>query len=147
VEAGELLNLQPLVKEVIKDLYEAGLKIIINSAAPHVMVQQKIKEIGPQYFLQIFCMHPLFDFKGYFFDTFLPFETENFDVDKIGVIEFTRKRENIKKEEVLHIGDGMTDIICFKEYHGISYNVHNEEVRKSANKHIESLGELIDLLL
>ena len=118
IVAGKLLELQPLIKEVIKELHDNGIKIIINSAAPHVMIQQKVmNEIGSKYILQIFSMHPLFDFEGYFYDTFLPFETENFDVDKIGAIEFARKNENIKRDEIVHVGDGLADIICFKKYY------------------------------
>jgi len=147
IEAGKLLTLQPLIKEVVKELYYNGLIIIINSAAPHLMIQQKVNEIGSKYIRQIFAMHPLFDYRGYFYDTFLPFETEDFEVDKIGAIEYIRKMDGIKKEEVAHIGDGISDIICFEEYYGISYNVHNEKVKKSADVHIESLGELLNILI
>ena len=147
INAGKALSLQPLVKEVIKELSDNGIIIIINSAAPHLMIQQQVNEIGPEYIQQIFSMHPLFDVNGYFFDTFLPFETNNFEVDKIAAIEFTRELNNIEIDEVVHIGDGMTDIICFKKYYGISYNVHHEKVKEASHKHIESLGELVDFLI
>ncbi|MHA1269566.1 MAG: HAD family hydrolase [Candidatus Helarchaeota archaeon] len=147
VEAGKLLTLQPLIKEVIKELFDNNLIIIINSAAPNIMIQQKVEEIGNKYFQQIFSMHPLFDFKGYFYDTFIPFETDDFDVDKIGAIEFIRKENHIRPDEIVHIGDGLSDIICFKRYFGISYNVHHEKVKNASDKHIESLGELVDFLI
>jgi len=147
VAAGNALILQPYVKEVVKELYNHGMKIIINSAAPHIMIQQKVNEIGKEYILGIYSMEPQFDEKGFFYDTILPFETKDFNVDKIAVIEHVRKQENIEKGEVVHIGDGLTDIICFKEYYGISYNVHHEKVKLAAHKHIESLRELLDILI
>ncbi|MHA1311265.1 MAG: HAD family hydrolase [Candidatus Helarchaeota archaeon] len=147
IEAGKLLTLQPLVKEVIKELYENGLIIIINSSAPNIMIHQKVKEIGHEYIRQIFAMHPLFDYKGYFYDTFLPFETDNYEVDKIGAIKFMQKNYNIKKDEIAHIGDGITDVKVFKEYFGISFNIHNEKVREYSQIHIDSLGELINICL
>jgi phosphoglycolate phosphatase-like HAD superfamily hydrolase len=147
VEAGKLLTLQPLVKEVVRELYQRGKEIIINSAAPHIMIQQKVEEIGSNYIDHIFSMHPLFDYRGFFYDTFLPFETETYEVDKIAAIEFARKMKHIKKDEVVHVGDGKTDIICFEKYYGISYNVHHDNVREAAHIHIESLGELIDILV
>ncbi|MHA1299516.1 MAG: HAD-IB family phosphatase [Candidatus Helarchaeota archaeon] len=147
VAAGKLLKLQPYVKEVVKKLHKSGMIIIINSAAPHIMIQQKVNEIGPEYIKGIYSMEPQFDEKGFFYDTILPFETEDFNVDKIAVIEHVRKEENIASDQVVHIGDGLTDIICFKKYYGISYNVHHEKVKLAAHKHIESLKELIDLLV
>ncbi len=147
IEAGKLLILQPGAKEVIKKLHKNHLKIIFNSAAPDIMIQQKVNEIGPECILGIYSMQPQFDEQGYFQDTFLPFEDKNFNVDKIAVIEHVRKKENIQKDEVAHIGDGLTDIICFKKYYGISYNVHHEKVRSAAQEHVESLGELIDLIV
>jgi len=145
--AGQLLTLQPLVKEVIQELYEHKMIIIINSAAPKIMIQQKVNEIGKKYFWGIFGMVPLFDYEGYFYDTILPFETENYEVDKIAVIEFVRNLENISHDEVVHIGDGITDIPVFKEYYGISFNVHHEKVKNESDLHINSLAELIDILL
>lgn len=147
VAAGKALVLKPHIGEVIKELYNNGMKIIINSAAPHIMIQQKVNEIGSNYILGIYSMEPQFDSEGFFYDTILPFETKNYDVDKIGIIEYVRKKENIERDKVVHIGDGITDIVCFKEYYGISYNVHNEKVKLAANRHIESLKELLDILI
>ncbi|MBD3230587.1 MAG: HAD-IB family phosphatase [Candidatus Lokiarchaeota archaeon] len=148
IEAGKNLTLQPLAKEVVRELHANGLKIVINSAAPHIMINQKVKQIGKECFKQVFSMHPLFDYRGYFYDTFLPFETKNFEMDKIQALEFARKYYNdIKKNEVVHIGDGLTDIICFENYYGISYNVHSERVKAASDMHIESLGKLIDILI
>ncbi len=120
---------------------------IFAPVSAHLSLGTNINEIGKKYFWGIFGMVPLFDYEGYFYDTILPFETENYEVDKIAVIEFVRNLENISHDEVVHIGDGITDIPVFKEYYGISFNVHHEKVKNESDLHINSLAELIDILL
>lgn len=53
---------------------------------------------------------------------------------------------NIKKEQVVTIGDGRNDIAMIKEYNGYSMRTAEKAVQKSAIKIFESVAEALNNL-
>jgi phosphoserine phosphatase len=146
IEAGNREKLHPNVKNTIEELYKRGYTLFINSAGPRPAILTVLRRWQPQPFKYVFSMVPLFDINNVFYDTFLPFEDKNYDVDKIGVLEEVAKREEVSVESITHVGDGVTDIACFKVCIGISFNSHSRKVAQSAKYNIEKFEDLVPLL-
>ncbi len=53
---------------------------------------------------------------------------------------------NIKKEQVITIGDGRNDIGMIKEYNGYSMETAEEDVKKSASKIFKSVADALEYL-
>ncbi|HUX98000.1 MAG TPA: haloacid dehalogenase-like hydrolase [Candidatus Deferrimicrobium sp.] len=146
IEAGNQEKLHPNVKETIQQLYERDYVLFINSAGPRPTILTVLRRWNPQPFKYVFSMIPLFDVNNVFYDTFLPFEDMNHDVDKVRVLQEVAQREEIPIESIVHVGDGVTDIACFKVCIGISFNSHSKKVVQSAKYNLENFKDLIPLL-
>jgi phosphoserine phosphatase len=81
-----------------------------------------------------------------FDDSYVPYEDENRDVDKVRVMQEIAKKEEIQIDSIVHVGDGVTDIPCFKLGIGISFNSHNPKVVQSAKCNITDFKELVPLI-
>lgn len=146
IEAGNREVLHPNVKETVIELHKKGYILFINSAGPRPIILTVLKRFRPQPFKYVFSMVPLFDVNKVFYDTLLPYEDKNRDVDKIRVLQEVARRENVPVESIIHVGDGITDIACFKNGIGISFNSHNPKVVKSAQYNLENFEDLISLI-
>ncbi|MHA1785485.1 MAG: HAD family hydrolase [Candidatus Helarchaeota archaeon] len=146
IDVAKILKLSPNIKKVAKLLNDEGYILIINSAAPKLSIETKLKIEGMNSFKYIYSMVPLFDENGMFYDTYIKFLDENKDFDKLQVLKEVSKREGIKLSEMIHVGDGINDIKAFKSCVGISYNAQNEKVRESAKYNINDLMEIITIV-
>ena len=146
IKAGNEEKLHPQVMETITELVKQGYIMFVNSAGPRPTILTVLKRFRPQPFKYVFSMVPLFDVNNIFYDTHLPFEDENHDVDKVNVLREVAKREEVPIESIIHIGDGVTDIKCFKKCIGISFNSHSSKVVQSAQYNLEKFGDLIAIL-
>ncbi|MFX1293400.1 MAG: haloacid dehalogenase-like hydrolase [Promethearchaeota archaeon] len=146
IQAGKQEQFHPNVKETIEESFHKGYILLINSAGPRPIILTVLRRFQPSTFKYIFSMIPLFDINNYFYDTYLPFEDDNYDMDKVKVLELVAKRENIPVESIIHVGDGFTDISCFKKCIGVSFNSHNQKVIQSAQYNLENFKDLIPLI-
>jgi HAD superfamily phosphoserine phosphatase-like hydrolase len=146
IEAGKRENFHPKVKETIEKLFEKGYILFVNSAGPRPVILTVLRRFEPRAFKYVYSMVPLFDANNVFYDTQVPYEDANHDVDKVKVLEEVAKKENIAVESIIHVGDGVTDIPCFKKCVGISFNSHNPKVVQSAQYNLENFEDLVPLL-
>ncbi|MHA1277670.1 MAG: HAD family hydrolase [Candidatus Helarchaeota archaeon] len=146
IEAGKRERFHEGVKETIEKLHREGYILCVNSAGPRPTILTVLRRFQPQAFKYVYSMVPLFDVNNVFYDTYLPYEDENHDVDKVKVLELIADNEEVPVETIIHVGDGVTDIPCFKKCIGISFNSHSQKVVQSAKYNIEKFEELISLL-
>ena len=146
VQAGKREKFHPKVKETIEKLYEKGYVMFINSAGPRPTILTVLRRFQPQVFKYVYSMVPLFDVNNVFYDTEVPYEDDNRDVDKVKVLEIVAEKENVLIDSIIHVGDGVTDIPCFKKCVGVSFNSHNSKVVQSAKYNLERFEELLPLL-
>ncbi|MHA1266313.1 MAG: HAD family hydrolase [Candidatus Helarchaeota archaeon] len=146
IHAGEKEKLHPGVKETIEALHTKGCILFINSAGPRPTILTVLRRFHPQPFKYVYSMVPLFDVNNLFYDTYLPFEDENYDVDKVQVLREVAKKENVSVKSIIHVGDGVTDIPCFREGIGVSFNSHSSKVIQSADYNINTFNELMELI-
>ncbi|NVM56052.1 MAG: HAD family hydrolase [Candidatus Helarchaeota archaeon] len=146
IQAGKQEKFHPRVKETIVKLSQKGYVLFVNSAGPRPTILTVLRRFQPQAFKYIFSMVPLFDVNNVFYDTQLLYEDENRDVDKVKVLEVVAQKENVPIESIIHVGDGVTDISCFKKCVGVSFNSHNPKVVQSAQYNLENFEDLVSLL-
>ncbi len=146
IEAGKREKFHTGVKATIEKLHKEGYILFVNSAGPRPVILTVLRRFQPQAFKYVYSMVPLFDVDNVFYDTHLPYEDENFDVDKVKVLEVVAEKENVPIESIVHVGDGVTDIACFKKCIGVSFNSHNQKVVQSAKYNIQKFEELVPLL-
>ncbi len=146
IQAGNQEQFHPNVQETIVKLQKNGYIMCINSAGPRPTILTVLRRFQPQPFKYVYSMIPLFDVNNVFYDTYLPFEDENRDVNKVRVMQEIAKKEEAPLESIVHVGDGVTDIPCFKLGIGISFNSHNPKVVQSARYNMTDFKELIPLL-
>ncbi|NVM30941.1 MAG: haloacid dehalogenase-like hydrolase [Candidatus Helarchaeota archaeon] len=146
IEAGKKEKLHSNVLETIMELYNRGYILLVNSAGPRPTILTVLRRFQPQPFKYVFSMVPLFNVNNVFYDTYLPFEDSNQDVDKVRVLVEVAKRENVPVKSIIHVGDGVTDIACFKICIGVSFNSHNRKVIENAKYNLEEFKDLIDLI-
>ncbi|MHA1651848.1 MAG: HAD family hydrolase [Candidatus Helarchaeota archaeon] len=146
IEAGKREKFHSNVKKTIEELFQKGYILFINSAGPRPTILTVLRRFKPQAFKYVFSMVPLFDVNNVFYDTYVPYEDANRDVDKVKVLEVVAEREHVPVEDIIHVGDGVTDIPCFKRCIGISFNSHSSKVAQNAKYNIENFSELISLV-
>ncbi len=146
IDVAKEQTLTPHVKDVIIKLYELGLILIINSAGPKFSIKSKLKMENIEYFKYICSMIPLFDENDYFYDTNVPYLNKKELFDKVKPLELIAKKENLRFDEILHIGDGMNDIAAFKKCIGVCYKPQNKKIEEYANYKIEDLREILTLI-
>ncbi len=146
IEAGKKEILHKNVFGTINELYNRGCILFVNSAGPRPTILTVLRRFQPQPFKYIFSMVPLFDIYNDFYDTYLPFEDNNHDVDKVKVLHEVARKENVPVESIIHVGDGITDIPCFKICIGVSFNSHNRKVIENAIHNIENFQDLLELI-
>ncbi len=142
IQAGKKEKFHSGVKETISELSKRGYILFINSAGPRPTILTALRQFRPQPFKYVYSMIPLFDVNNIFYDTYVPFEDDNHDVDKIKVLKDVAAKENVPVESIIHVGDGVTDISCFKLGIGISFNSHNAKVVQSAQYNLKKFEEL-----
>jgi len=146
IDVAEIQEVSQNAIEVVTKLHERGIILAINSAGPKLSIQSKLKLENIDYFKYICSMVPLFDENDLFYDTDVPFLDVNMMFDKVKPLEIFAKKENIKFNEMIHIGDGMNDVAAFKKCIGVSYNVQSRKIKESADYNIEDLNELLTLV-
>lgn len=146
IQAGKQEELHLNVYESIVALYERGHILCINSAGPRPTILTVLRRFQPQPFKHVYSMIPLFDTNNVFYDTYLPFEDNNRDVDKVRVMQKIARLEEVPIESIIHVGDGVTDIPCFNLGIGISFNSHSSKVVQSAQYNITDFKELISFI-
>lgn len=146
IQAGKQEQFHQNVYETIGKLQKKGCIMCINSAGPRPTILMVLRRFQPQPFKYVYSMIPLFDVNNIFYDTYLPFEDENRDVDKVRVMQEIATKEEAPLESIVHVGDGVTDIPCFKLGIGISFNSHNPKVVQSAKYNMTDFKELIPLI-
>jgi phosphoserine phosphatase len=144
--AGTKETFHPHVKETIEALFHKGYVLLINSAGPRPTILTVLRCFDPQPFKYVFSMVPLFDINNIFYDTYLPFEDANHDVDKVRILQEVVKKENVPLESIVHVGDGTTDIPCFKLCVGVSFNSHSKKVVQSARYNLEKFEDLVSFV-
>ncbi len=144
--AGTKETFHPHVKETIEALFHKGYVLLINSAGPRPTILTVLRRFDPQPFKYVFSMVPLFDTNNIFYDTYLPFEDTNYDVDKVQILHEVVKKENVPLESIVHVGDGTTDIPCFKLCVGVSFNSHSKKVVQSARYNLEKFEDLVSFI-
>lgn len=146
IKAGNKEELHSQVVKTIMGLYQRGYIMFINSAGPRPTILTVLKRFRPQPFKYVYSMIPLFDVNNVFYDTYLPFEDENYDVDKVKVLREVAQKEEVPMESIIHVGDGVTDIKCFNKCIGISFNSHSSKVVASAQYNLENFEDLIAIV-
>jgi phosphoserine phosphatase len=146
IQAGNQEEFHPNVYESIIALYQRGHILCINSAGPRPTILTVLRRFEPQPFKYVYSMIPLFDINNIFYDTYLPFEDDNRDVDKVRVMQEIAQKEEVPLESLVHLGDGASDLPCFERCIGISFNSHNPKVIQSAQYNITDFNELIPLI-
>jgi len=146
IQAGNQEEFHPNVYESVITLARNGHILCINSAGPRPTILTVLRRFQPQPFKHVYSMIPLFDINNIFYDTYLPFEDANRDVDKVRVMREIAQKEGVQLESIIHVGDGITDIPCFELCIGISFNSHSSKVVQSAQYNITDFGELTQLI-
>lgn len=87
-------------------------------------------------------------FPGMYYDNhdFVIVDIVSKNAGKENAIRELLKILNIKKEQVVTIGDGRNDVAMIKEYNGYSMRTAEKEVQKSAIKIFESVAEALNNL-
>lgn len=69
------------------------------------------------------------------------------NVNKVKAIRFIQKIENFKDDDIYTIGDNYTDLEMIKKYNGYCMKNSVLDVKKAAIMEIESVSDLIDLII
>lgn len=146
IEAGKREQLHPNVKETINTLRQKGYILFINSAGPRPTILTVLRQFQTQPFKYVFSMIPLFDTNNVFYDTLVPFEDSNHDVDKVKVLAEVAEKEDVPIDSIIHVGDGITDVSCFKKCIGVSFNSHSTKVIQNAKYNLENFADLVELV-
>lgn len=146
IEVARIQESTPNVKELINKLHKRGIILAINSAGPKLTIETKLKLEKIDFFKYICSMIPLFDENDLFYDTDVPYLDSNKMFDKVKPLEIFAKKENLKFDEIIHIGDGINDVAAFKKCIGVGYNVQSRKLRETADYIIDDLLELLTLV-
>ena len=146
------LKFRPYIKELVKELYENDITLGICSLAPKPCIDVTIKKLGYP-FKYVFGTNMIF-LNGKYLDSFV-YPTENHndpisfiegELDKASCINCIRKKENLRKDEIIYVSDGDDPKIadhCLI----IAYNSSNKEWVKKACLVTNDHRDILDFIL
>ena len=85
--------------------------------------------------------------KSYYISRYKAVEIIGNDFDKSKMIDKIARIDNIKKDEIYTIGDGMNDIDMIKKYNGACMSTSCDEVKINSNLELHTVSEYIDIIL
>ncbi len=145
-KALEPLSLMNGALETLQELKKNGIKLAIISGSLNVVLEKFIPDYH-EFFDDVFLSTIYFDDSGDILKT----SVTEYDIDKKAeALKLIAKRENIKLEECVFVGDYLNDVKAIEEAGlGIAFNCEHDELKKIADVVIEKkdLREILKYIL
>ena len=134
LKALDSVSLMPGAMETLTALKKKGFKLAIISGSLDILLEKHIPDYET-FFDDIFISHLFFDKNG----VVERIQATKFDMEKKAeALKIIAKRENIRLEECVFVGDYLNDIKIMQEAGlGIAFNCRHDELKKVANVVVE----------
>lgn len=140
------LSLMNGAMETLKELKKQGVKLAIISGSLNVVLEKFIPN-HREFFDDVFLSRIYFDEDG----NIERVEATEFDMErKAEALKLIAKRENIKLEECVFVGDYLNDLKAIQEAGlGIAFNCQHDELKQAADVVIDKkdLREVLKYIL
>ncbi len=146
LKAMEPLKLMDGAMETLLELKKNGLKLAVISGSINIVLEKFIPNYN-EFFDDVFLSRIYFDEKG----NIVKIEPTEFDmIKKAEALRHIAKREKIKLEECVFVGDYLNDLQVIQEAGlGIAFNCQHDKLKQAADVVIEKkdLREVLKYIL